>query len=222
MPDREEHCATVSRYWDAVAGLYLELFRDELQGKPFDRQILASFAKKLASGAVVCDAGCGPCGHVTRLLADAGLDVVGVDISPKCIELARAEQSALRFEVMDMAAMNFSNGAMRGLVAYYSLHYQPKAGLGETMREFARVLCAGGSLLIVAKEGSSEGWIEDPLGSGQKVFWSDFKPEQLQELAIAHGFDVTSCEIRDPLPEEIAVRRIYLSARRAEEKVRAQ
>ena len=118
--------------------------------------------------------------------------------------------------------MNFSNGAMRGLVAYYSLHYQPKAGLGETMREFARVLCAGGSLLIVAKEGSSEGWIEDPLGSGQKVFWSDFKPEQLQELAIAHGFDVTSCEIRDPLPEEIAVRRIYLSARRAEEKVRAQ
>jgi ubiquinone/menaquinone biosynthesis C-methylase UbiE len=215
MPERDEHRATVARYWDAVAERYLELFCDEFQGKPFDRRILASFARELTAGARVCDAGCGPCGHVTRLLADAGLNAVGVDISPKCIELARKEQPSLRFEVMDMAGMNFPDGEFQGLVAYYSLHYQPKLSLRGVIREFSRVLCPQGLLLIVVKEGSSEGWIADPMGSGQQVFWCDFQPQELQSLVSANGFDITGSEVREPLPEEIAVRRIYLLARRA-------
>jgi SAM-dependent methyltransferase len=215
MPEKVEHRATVAGYWDAVAERYVELFRDEFQGKPFDRRILASFAEELAAGATVCDAGCGPCGHVTRLLADAGLNAVGVDISPRCIELARKEQPSLRFEVMDMAGMDFADGEFQGLVAYYSLHYQPKLSLGGVIREFARVLYPAGLLLIVVKEGCGEGWIADPMGSSQQVFWCDFQPEELQSLVSANGFDVTGCEVREPMPEEIAVRRIYLSARRA-------
>lgn len=166
MPDKSEQSTAVARYWDIVAERYLELFRDEFEGKPYDKQVIASFASGLKTNARVCDAGCGPCGHVTRLLADAGLDAVGVDISPKCIELARKEQPSLRFDVMDMASMAFADGAFQGLVAYYALHYQAKSSLGGVIREFARVLCPGGLLLIVVKEGSGEGWINDPMGSG--------------------------------------------------------
>jgi len=220
MPEKDEHRATVTRYWDTVADRYLELFRDEFQGKPFDRQVITSFAAALKEGASVCDAGCGPCGHFTRMLADAGLDAVGVDISSKCIELARKEQPALRFKVMDMARMDFPDGAFQGLVSYYSLHYQPKLSLNGVIREFARVLHPAGLLLIVVKEGNREGWIADPMGSDQQVFWCDFQPEELQSFVSANGFDVTGCEVREPLPEEIAVRRIYLSARRRVEHLR--
>jgi SAM-dependent methyltransferase len=211
----EAQSAAVVSYWDAVAARYLQLFRDEFQSKPYDRQLLATFAAQLGADASVCDAGCGPCGHVTRLLADAGVDVVGVDISTRCIELAQLEQPALRFATMDIAAMDFADGALQGLVSYYALHYLPKSSLGAVLREFARVLRVGGSLLIVAKEGAAEGWIDCPMGSGQKVFWCEFTAEELCSLAAANGFEEIVCEVREPLPEEIAVRRIYLTARRS-------
>lgn len=211
-----EHPATIAQYWDTVAERYLQLFRDEFDGKPYDRRIIASFAAEMQPGASVCDAGCGPCGHVTRLLADTGLNAVGVDISPKCIALARQEQPSLHFEVMDMANMAFLNETFQGVVAYYALHYQPKSSLDKVIREFARVMRPGGLLLIVVKEGSNEGWIADPMGSGQQVFWCDFQPEELLALAVANGFEIVSCETREPFPEEITVRRVYLTARRAE------
>lgn len=213
----DEHLNAVAEYWDSIAVHYLELFRNEFQGKPYDRQVITSFAAAMMAGARACDAGCGPCGHVTRMLADAGLDVVGVDISPRCIELARQEQPSLRFEVMDMAGMAFPDGAFQGLVSYYALHYLPKSRLGGVIREFSRVIRSDGLLLIVAKEGRGEGWIADPMGSGQQVFWCDFEPNELQTLVAANGFIEVDCQVREPLPDEISVRRIYLTARRAVE-----
>ena len=52
------------------------------------------------------------------------------------------------------------------------------------------------------------------MGTGERVFWCDFEVDQLQELLVVSGFEVLDCTVRDPLPGEIAVRRIYLSARR--------
>jgi len=201
-------------YWDAIASRYLEAFRDEFEGKSYDRQVLRDFADGLGSSARVCDVGCGPCGSTTRLLADAGVDAMGIDLSSRCVELARKQQPVLRFDVMDMAKMSFPDKSFDGLVHYYSLHYQPKAQLGAVMQEQARVLRSGGTLLIVAKEGTSEGWIDDPMGSGLSVFWCDFSPRELQALVEQHGFEGARCAVRDPLPSEIAVRRIYLTAHR--------
>ena len=42
---------------------------------------------------------------VEELLAERGLDVLGVDLSPRCVELARAERPGLRFEVLDQRAV---------------------------------------------------------------------------------------------------------------------
>jgi ubiquinone/menaquinone biosynthesis C-methylase UbiE len=201
-------------YWDAIAPRYLEAFRDEFDGKPYDRQVLKDFAANLGPGARVCDVGCGPCGSTTRLLADAGVDAMGIDLSSRCVELARQQQPALCFDIMDMGRMSFPDEAFDGLVLYYSLHYQPKAQLGAVMQELERVLRAGGTLLIVAKEGASEGWIDDPMGSGHPVFWCDFSLDELQALVEQHAFEGVRCAVREPLPSEIAVRRIYLTARR--------
>ena len=205
----------IARCWDARANRYLELFRDEFESKPYDVAVLETFAAALPAGARVCDAGCGPCGHVARILADRGLDVVGIDLSAKCVALARAEQPSLRFETMDMAAMSFDDASFDGAVAYYALHDQPKSTLPAVFGEFARVLGPGGRLLVVAKEGAGEGWIDDPMGLPAQVFWSAFSPEELRELCVDASFQAPDCAVRDPFPEEIPVRRIYLTAARA-------
>jgi len=215
MLDRIEHIAAISHYWDVVGARYLELFRDEFDGKPGDKRMITRFAADLGAGAKVCDAGCGPCGHVTRLLADADVDAMGVDLSPVCVALARQEQPGLRFEAMDMGRMTFADGAFQGLVSYYALHYLPQSSLSGVIAEFTRVLASGGRLLLVVKQGTQDGWIDDPMGSGEKTYWREFQPAELVALAAANGFAEIQCEVRAALPDEIAVPRIYLTARRS-------
>jgi hypothetical protein len=52
----------VARDYDALAAAYTEHVAGELEGKPFDRELLRRFAARVGEGGV-CDLGCGP-GHV--------------------------------------------------------------------------------------------------------------------------------------------------------------
>ena len=75
-----------------------------------------AFVAKLGAGVVdllaprpgerILDVGCGT-GTLTRLLADARADVVGVDASPAMVERARAAFPDLRFDVADATTMAF-------------------------------------------------------------------------------------------------------------------
>ena len=78
---------SVRAAYDVVAGDYAAEYAAELRDKPLDRALIEAFArqvKALGSGGgepVVADVGCGP-GHATRVVADLGLPVIGVDPSP--------------------------------------------------------------------------------------------------------------------------------------------
>ncbi len=208
------HQAEVIRYWNSVAAQYLALFRNELQGKPLDLSLLRSFAEYLGPLTRVCDVGCGPCAHVTSLLAGFGLNVVGIDLSPVCIELAREEKPSLDLRVMDARELEFEDASLDGLVAYYLLHYLPQRSWQQVLRGFARVLRPGGRLLIVMKKGKGEGWIRDPLGGEIDTFWAACSAEELEDLLHSAGLRVIDSQIRLSLPQEIAVDRIYLQAER--------
>ena len=208
--------ADVVRAWDARADRYLELFRHELDGKPFDREALAAFAERMPGGGRVVDAGCGPCGHVTALLAELGLDVLGIDLAPRCVELARLEQPAFRFDVMDQWALDPARlgGPLDGLVSYYSLHDQPKAGIADRLAGWAAAIRPGGGLLVVAKEGTSDGVVEDPLGSGIRVYWSEFTEHELVVALERAGFRVDDVVARRAYDDEIQTRRLFVSGTR--------
>ncbi len=208
--------ADVVRAWDARADRYLELFRNELDDKPFDREVLDAFAGRMPRGGRVVDAGCGPCGHVTVLLAARGLEVLGIDLSPRCVELARAEHPGCRFEVLDQRSIDHAStgGPLDGLVSYYSLHDEPKAGLAGTLAAWAAAIRPGGQLLVVAKEGTADGVIDDPLGSGIRVYWAEFTEAELVIAARAAGFRVDDVVARGAYDDEIQIRRLFVSATR--------
>jgi SAM-dependent methyltransferase len=204
----------VARCWDARADRYLDLFRDELDGKPFDRAVLAEFGRRVGAGGRVYDAGCGPCGHVTAMLTAHGLDVQGIDLSPRCVALARREQPGCRFEVLDQRLIEPTGPPLDGLVSYYSVHDQPKRDLAPALRAWAAAICPGGQLLVVAKEGTSDGVIDDPLGSGLRVYWAEFTADELRDAAEAAGFDIDDMTTRAAYDDEIPTRRSYLTATR--------
>ncbi|TRV71560.1 class I SAM-dependent methyltransferase [Streptomyces sp. 130] len=204
--------ADVVRTWDARAERYLQLFRYELEEKPYDLEALRAFAERVGAGGRVYDAGCGPCGHVTALLAAYGLDMLGIDLSPRCVALARREQPGCRFAVMDQGAL--TGGPLDGLVAYYSLHDQPKHRLPDTMASWAAAIRPGGRLLVVAKEGAGDGVIDDPLGSELRVYWSEYTAYELRRAAHEAGFGTDDCTVREAYENEIPSRRVYLAATR--------
>jgi trans-aconitate methyltransferase len=58
------------------------------------------------SGERILDLGCGT-GHLTGRIAEAGVETLGIDISPKMIEQARKNYPNLRFEVADGTDFHF-------------------------------------------------------------------------------------------------------------------
>jgi len=201
------------RAYNAAADRYHELFHDEMSRKVHDLALLDSFAKRFDDGTLVLDAGCGPCAHVGRILFDKGIPVIGIDISDRCVELARAHNPGMQIERGDLAAMPFPEGMFRGVVSYYSIIDTPKRFVAELLGGFHRVLEPDGSLLLVVKEGETEGWQDSLLDIASEIYVSTFSASEIERLLDQGGFAIESIEKRDPYSFEIEARRIYVIAR---------
>lgn len=100
----------------------------------------------------VLDAGCGP-GHWTAFLQQHGVDAQGIDLTPEFIDIARSRFPEARFRVGALEALPFPDAALDGLLSWYSVIHTPPDGVPAILREFARVLRPGGSLLLGCFEG---------------------------------------------------------------------
>jgi ubiquinone/menaquinone biosynthesis C-methylase UbiE len=96
--------------YDAVADEYEKQIAGELAGKPLDRALLAAFAQMVPRGLPVGDVGCGP-GHVAGHLAELGCDMVGIDLSPAMIDIARRRYPQLGFQAASMLELPVADGA---------------------------------------------------------------------------------------------------------------
>jgi SAM-dependent methyltransferase len=201
----------VSATYDAVAREYAERFVDELDGKPFDRDLLDRFAVRTAERGLVCDLGCGP-GHVARYLAGRGVDVVGVDVSPAMVGVARDLNPGLRFEVGDMRALEFASVSLAGIVAFYSLIHLPRAELPDVLRELRRTLQPDGVLVVALHAGTgelhSDEWFGKPVHFGATLYVLD---EIVEQVGLA-GLTVEDAISRPPYEREGSTTRLYVTA----------
>lgn len=179
-----------------------------MKQKKYDRVILDKFASNFGSASIICDMGCGP-GHITRYLFDKGLSIFGIDISEKCIAVARRENPKIRFQVMDMARLDMADESIDGILAFYSIVHTPKRSMNILFREFRRVLRKDGKILIVVKKGSTEGYVDELVGFKTRLYFVNFTEEELQTYFQTSGFELISIETRQPYDFEIPVERIY-------------
>jgi SAM-dependent methyltransferase len=207
--------------YDAVAGEYEKRIAGELAGKPLDRALLAGFAELVPRELPVGDVGCGP-GHVAGHLAGLGCDVVGVDLSPAMIDIARRRYPQLAFHAASMLELPVADGAWGGSVAMYSIIHFSAEERRAACRELGRVVRPGGIVMIAfhvsdAAHEPGDAIDEDEfLGQRIQLTMHFLHPDDVAADLSASGFAEHARLTREPDPAvEYASRRCYLIARRA-------
>jgi SAM-dependent methyltransferase len=206
-----------ARSYDRIADEYARRIYHELDGKPADRAILDRFADRLRGRGVVCDIGCGP-GHVARYLADRGLEVVGVDLSPGMVSQAAALNAGISFRVGNMLALDEPDECWAGIVAFYSIIHVPREEVVPALTEMRRVLKPGGLLLLAFHIGNEALHVEEMWAQPVALdFWFYGAAEMTGYLEQA---DYATEEVfeRDPYVPDVEhqSRRAYLLARKPE------
>jgi SAM-dependent methyltransferase len=140
--------------YDRVACAYSSSTCGALAALPIERALLELFAQRVLTtgGGPVLDAGCGP-GWVTAHLAQRGLDICGMDLSPALVDIARLNQPGLDFWIGSVTELAVADNALTGLVCWYVLHHVPDHALAAVLEEFARALAPGGQLLLGGHSG---------------------------------------------------------------------
>jgi SAM-dependent methyltransferase len=212
MDDRKRDAYRTS--YDVVADEYVRQIFDELAHKPLDRELLDRFAVQVRGLGPVCDLGCGP-GHVARYLHERGVEVCGVDLSPAMIEQARRLIPGVEFRQGDMLALDASDGAWAGIVAFYSLIHVPREKMLRALGELYRVLRPGGVLLVSFHIGQETVHLDEWWGRRVCVDFFFFQPDEVADYLRASGFEIEETIAREPYPDvEHPSRRGYIFARR--------
>ncbi|MDX3387273.1 class I SAM-dependent methyltransferase [Streptomyces niveiscabiei] len=135
--------------YDKIAEDYAEQFPSGLGDRPVDRGLVGAFAElvKARGTEPVADLGSGP-GYVTAHLRDLGLQVFGVDLSPRMVALARQAHPGLRFHVGSMTALDLPDQTLGGIFSLFSVIHIPDSELPALCKEFSRVLVPGGYVLL--------------------------------------------------------------------------
>jgi len=127
---------------EAMATAYLEQ-------TPWTRLRLAAVRELVEprAGERVLDLGCAA-GAVAHFLSTFRCEAVGVDAEPLAVEAARALFPRVRFELADVAALPFHDGAFAKAVAADLVEHLDDATFRAMLAEVRRVLQPGGTLSL--------------------------------------------------------------------------
>lgn len=203
---------TTAASYSLIARTYADNLFDELKGKPLDRALLNRFAEAVQPLGVAVDLGCGP-GQIARYLHERGVNVIGVDLAPGMVALAKELTPEVEFFQGNMLALDVPDATWGGIAAFYAIVHLPHEQLITAFREMHRVLVPSGVLLLAFHRGHEivhrdEMW-EKPVNLDFLFFERAEVETHLREA----GFAVLEVSERAPYPKvEHPSQRVYVYA----------
>jgi len=199
--------------YDRVAEQYADEFFRELERKPFDRELLDTFAENVRTRGEVCEIGCGP-GHIARYLQDRGASMRGIDLSLEMVQWAQRLNPDISFEQGNMLALNLPNASWAAIVSFYAIIHIERDKVTRALQEMNRVLQPGGSLLISFHAGEGvlhrDEWYDKPISIDVTLFGTDEMSGYLESA----GFEGVNIVEREPYEFEYPTTRVYASAKK--------
>ncbi|MFF8375972.1 class I SAM-dependent DNA methyltransferase [Streptomyces sp. NPDC015661] len=202
--DRPTDLDVVRDSYDRVADNYVDMVLTtgigDIRQHPWLKASIDAFADSVGESGPVLDVGCGP-GTVTAYLAERGLDVSGVDLSPRMIENARRLHPECRFGVASATELDLAEESLGGVLGWWSLFNLPREVLPQVLGMFARALKPGGHFITATHVGDEDILRTEAYGSAG-VRWTthQWRPEQLVDLIERAGLHPVA-ELRLPADE---------------------
>ncbi|MDA0256517.1 MAG: class I SAM-dependent methyltransferase [Chloroflexi bacterium] len=149
----------------------------------------------IGAGGLVAALVCGP-GAETVALREAGLRVVGLDMTPEFLRIARDRYPAWGYVRGDLRAPPFGDDALDGAWASASLVHLAWAEVGGALQEIRRVLRPGGVLHCSVQIGATEGLAAPSPSNPVRAerFYAYYEPEDWRQRLVDAGFEVLSLE----------------------------
>jgi ubiquinone/menaquinone biosynthesis C-methylase UbiE len=198
----EDHVSTARAVYDVAAGTYVQFAGTDINSAtehPIDRSLLVAFIELIKRQTVrrVADVGCGP-GRVASLMADHGLNVLGVDVSPAMLAIASGAHPHIDFVEGQLDALPIDSKVLAGAVCWYSIIYTPRYRLVEAFEELARILIPGGHLLLAFQADGEPLHREDAFGSGLPLTSYRHSVSDVVGRLEESGFRISTTVIRAP------------------------
>jgi SAM-dependent methyltransferase len=147
---QDEHGVRMA--YDQVADSYADHFRSTEPEQPVELAMIAHFASLVPGKRRVLDAGCGA-GRLLPVLAAHGLRADGVDLSPGMIRRAQQDHPSFATAVASLTGLPQPGGSFDGYFSWYSTIHSPDHDLPRIFAEAARVIRAGGVILVGFQSG---------------------------------------------------------------------
>ena len=200
--------------YNKTAKNYADKFITELTNKHLDRILLNSFAFENAGSGKGIDLGCGP-GQTTKYLFDCGMtDILGIDISPSMIEVAKDLNPQLNFETADILNLKYPDKNYGSAIAFYSIVHFDYDQIKIVFSEIKRILKDRGQFLFSFHIGDSIIHLDEFLEHKVDIEFCFFETIKIIDLLKDAGFEIIDIIERFPYPDvEHQSKRAYIWAK---------
>ncbi|MFJ6729937.1 class I SAM-dependent methyltransferase [Streptomyces sp. NPDC091281] len=185
----EDHGRGAAAVFDALGASYEKAFAHS----GAHRRSLEWLTGRLAPGSRVLDVGSGTGRPTAQTLAAAGLDVLGVDISPVMVDLATRQVPGATFRLADVRELPLDEESFDAVCVYFSLLQLDRAEQTGLVRRLVRSLRPGGSLVLATVPLDVAG--VDVEFMGQPVRVTSFDQDGALALVTSAGLTVHVDEI---------------------------
>ncbi|MEO6820915.1 MAG: class I SAM-dependent methyltransferase [Ginsengibacter sp.] len=173
--------------WNKVASLYQDKFMDlDLYNETYD--FLCSYLNK--PNAKILEIGCGP-GNITKYLLSKrpDLEILGIDIAPNMIHLAKNNNPLANFEVMDIRKIKEIQTKFDAIVCGFCLPYLSKTDSEKLFVDANHLLNENGIIYISFVEGDPEKSDFQASSSGDRCYFYYHNLKKLKAQLLENSFE---------------------------------
>jgi ubiquinone/menaquinone biosynthesis C-methylase UbiE len=172
---------TIETY-EQMADLYNSLYPD------VNKENIDFFIYKL-HGDKILDIGCGS-GRDAEYFVNKGLDVIGIDLSNRFIEISQDRVPKAKFIKMDMRNINFPVNSFDGIWLMASILHIPKLEVKDTIIKFREVLKTNGIIYLSVKLGEGERFVKKDRYKGLEKFFAFYTESEISDLLKDCSFEI--------------------------------
>ena len=200
----------VQNLYDGTANSYDSMMDSEIE-LPIYSDTLSRLAERISElDSPLVDVSCGS-GHMLQMYHnkyDANRDLVGIDISPEMLKVAKNRVGSFaHLRTGDMSKLtDIHTGSIAAIINFFAIHHIDEAILKTTLIEWKRVLQQKGQLILAAWEG--QGSID--YGEHSDIMAVKHDEKTLLAMIAAAGFSINQYKVE--LIKEMDMNAIYIEA----------